>query len=403
MLRYLLLTCLALGGCQSAPKVPAQVGPRPFYLVDDMSPGPLKDRLEQCRTGPFYRSDFVFGHRGAPLQFPEHTQEAYQAGAVMGAGTLECDVTFTKDKELVCRHSQCDLATTTNVLLIPDLAAKCSVPFTPANGDQPAQAQCCTSDFTLAEFKRLKGKMDGFNPRAQTPAQYLLGSPGWRTDLYSQTGTLTTLKDSIALFKKLGVKQTPELKAPMVRMPFNGMTQQAYAQKLIDTFVDAGIDPKDVFPQSFNLEDIRYWLKAAPAFGKQGVFLDERDEQPGFDPMNAASWQPSMAELKAEGVNILAPPLWMLVTLDENGQIVPSAYAKAAKAAGLDIITWSFERSGPLAGGGGWYYQSIAKAIHKDGDRMTLLDVLARQVGVRAIFSDWPGTVTYYANCMGLD
>ena len=25
----------------------------------------------------------------------------------MGAGILECDVTFTKDLELVCRHAQC--------------------------------------------------------------------------------------------------------------------------------------------------------------------------------------------------------------------------------------------------------------------------------------------------------
>jgi len=27
---------------------------------------------------------------------------------------------------------------------------------------------------------------------------------------------------------------------------------------------------------------------------------------------------------------------------------------------------------------------------------------LARQVGILGIFSDWAGTVTYYANCMGL-
>ncbi|WP_239649912.1 glycerophosphodiester phosphodiesterase family protein [Methylocucumis oryzae] len=57
------------------------------------------------------------------MQFPEHTEQSYKAGAKMGAGILECDVTFTKDKELVCRHSQCDLHTTTNILAT-DLAAK---------------------------------------------------------------------------------------------------------------------------------------------------------------------------------------------------------------------------------------------------------------------------------------
>jgi glycerophosphoryl diester phosphodiesterase len=28
------------------------------------------------------------------------------------------------------------------------------------------------------------------------------------------------------------------------------------------------------------------------------------------------------------------------------------------------------------------------------------LDVLAEDIGVAGVFSDWPGTVTYYANCM---
>jgi glycerophosphoryl diester phosphodiesterase len=31
-----------------------------------------------------------------------------------------------------------------------------------------------------------------------------------------------------------------------------------------------------------------------------------------------------------------------------------------------------------------------------------MLDVLAKEVGVLGVFSDWPGTTTYYANCMGL-
>ncbi|WVM93321.1 hypothetical protein ULG90_04825 [Halopseudomonas pachastrellae] len=32
------------------------------------------------------------------------------------------------------------------------------------------------------------------------------------------------------------------------------------------------------------------------------------------------------------------------------------------------MIAWSLERSGPLANGGGWYYQSITEAINNDGD-----------------------------------
>ncbi|PIE41790.1 MAG: glycerophosphodiester phosphodiesterase, partial [Gammaproteobacteria bacterium] len=57
---------------------------------------------------------------------------------------------------------------------------------------------------------------------------------------------------------------------------------------------------------------------------------------------------------------------------------------------------------GPLKEGGGWYYQSIKDITNNDGDMLQLLDVLARQVGVLGVFSDWPATVTFYANCKGL-
>src|SRR5262245_14865323 len=105
-----------------------QLGTRPFYLVDGMDPGSLKDKLTQCKDGPFSRTDFSIGHRGAALEFPEHTKEAYEASARMGAGIVECDVTFTRDGELVCRHSECDLHTTTNIVATP-LNAKCPVPW----------------------------------------------------------------------------------------------------------------------------------------------------------------------------------------------------------------------------------------------------------------------------------
>lgn len=98
--------------------------------------------------------------------------------------------------------------------------------------------------------------------------------------------------------------------------------------------------------------------------------------------------------------------MWALVTV-ENGQIVPSQYAKNAKLAHLDIITWTLERSGRifedvLVGGNTYSYQTTLGALDNDGDILVTLDVLARQVGILGIFSDWSGTVTYYASCMGL-
>jgi len=400
----------------TAAKAPAvQVGVRPYFLVDDMTPGALKKKLQSCANGPFRKTDFSIGHRGATLLFPEHTRESYEAGARMGAGILECDVTFTRDKQLVCRHSQCDLHTTTNILTT-DLASKCSKPFQPAVYDAagklvtPASAECCTSDITLSEFKTLKGKMDASNNRARTPAEYLGGTATFRTDLYSgpSSGTLMTFKESVALFKKLGVKQTPELKSASVQMPFDSdgdgkgdYSQEDYAQQMIDELKAAGVKPQEVFAQSFDLNDVLYWIKSEPEFGQQAVYLDSAD--PTATPAIPVPTKADLQKLVDQGVKIWAPPTWVLLSVKDN-RIVPSQAALDAKAVGLDIITWTLERSGVLADGdGGWYYLSLGDVLKdrkNEGVTMEALDVLAKQVGVLGVFADWPGTVTYYANCM---
>ncbi|EHL01109.1 hypothetical protein M7I_2970 [Glarea lozoyensis 74030] len=346
-----------------------------------MDDGPLKSKLESCSEGPFRPTDMSIGHRGAPLQFPEETSESLLAGARMGAGILECDVVFTKDKKLVCRHAQCDLHTTTNILATP-LAAKCTKNFTPAANGAPASAKCCTSDITEAEFKTLCGKMDGFNPNATTVKQYIAGTPTWRTDLYSTCGTVQTLNDYIKLVDNLGLKFTPELKTPEVPMPFpsanSTYTQAAYAQQMIDAFKTAGIKPNRVFPQSFLIDDLYYWLKSDPAFGKQALFLDE----PTVNPAGYAAAVANLTTYKSKGITTVAPSIPGVLSLDANNKIVPSPYAKEAKRLGLDIVVWSFERSGPLAtvnATGEYYYSSVAPAITKDGDAMVALDVMIRE------------------------
>lgn len=385
---------------QHQKKFNVQLDPRPFYLVDNMDAGPLKDKLQKCSERHFKTSDFVFAHRGASLQFPEHSEEAYRASARMGAGVIECDVTFTKDKKLVCRHAQCDLHTTTDILARPELAAKCTTPFSPYDPvtKTPANAKCCTSDITLAEFKRLCAKMDGFNPNGTTVAEYMDGTANWRTDLYATCAKIMTHDEYIKLVDGLDLKFTPELKTPEVKMPFNGYTQEQFAQDLIDTYKKAKIHPSRVFPQSFLPADVFYWIEKEPAFGKQAVYLDERVDTPaGY--ANATASLPGLAK---RGVRIVAPAFFALTKLDSNKKIIPSEYAIAAKKAGMDIIAWSFERSGPLSEGGDYYYQYVTDAINNDGDMYTVLDVLAKQVGIKAIFTDWASTVTYYANCVGL-
>src|SRR5262249_13816487 len=185
-----------------------QVGPRPFYLVDGLEDGRLKDKLSHCKDGPFVRTNFSIGHRGAALQFPEHSKEAYEAGARMGAGIVECDTTFPKDGGRRCRPDQCDPATTTDIVTTP-LNAKCTKPWSGPNSGPV----CCTSDLTVDEFKSLRAKMDASVPDAPTAEEFLGGTPDFRTDLYTGRGTTMTLRESIRLNEKNGVKHTPELKA----------------------------------------------------------------------------------------------------------------------------------------------------------------------------------------------
>jgi len=139
------------------------IGPRPYFLINEMdnSNPELKSTLQKCALTikSFRPSDFVLGHRGAALQFPEHTDRSHDAGTRMGAGIIECDINLTKDKQLICRHERCDLHLTTNVLVTP-LASKCTQPFHPAIGNLPATAKCCTTDFTLSEIQnQMCGRM----------------------------------------------------------------------------------------------------------------------------------------------------------------------------------------------------------------------------------------------------
>jgi glycerophosphoryl diester phosphodiesterase len=185
-------------------------------------------------------------------------------------------------------------------------------------------------------------------------------------------------------------------------MPFHGYTQQQYAQDFVDAFRKKNIDFSRVWPQSFLYDDVVFWLNNDHEFGKQAIYLQEFDT-----PADLAAGMKNLSIAKAAGVNIIGPAIPMLVTVGgpDNKSIVPSEYAKAIKANGLDIIAWTFERSGPLAtvkSREEYYFNSIANITYYDGQYYDLLDVLANQIGIKGLFTDWAATVTYFANCFGL-
>jgi glycerophosphoryl diester phosphodiesterase len=119
------------------------------------------------------------------------------------------------------------------------------------------------------------------------------------------------------------------------------------------------IHPRDVFPQSFNLDDVLPWVGEFPQYGRQAVYLDDI-------PSSFMTTPPGLEELQAlkkKGVNILAPPMPALLATNAANEVVPSIYAERAKEAGLKLISWTAERSGRivedvLKGGNNFYYQS---------------------------------------------
>ncbi len=370
---------------------PAQLGPRPFYLLDRLEPGPLHDQLAACaaRTDAYPRSPLAIGHRGAALFFPEHTREGYLAAVRQGAGFVECDAVPTRDGALVCRHSEGDLAETTNILATP-LAAKCRRGFRP--GHKP---DCRTTDLTLAEFLSLEGWPEGHDERARKPEDYYRAAPAWRTLAYAP-GTVMSHRGYIELLLPTGVNFIPELKKASLPP---GLSLDEYRRRIVDDYRELGVPPERVYLQSFDLEDIRFWRRYAPEYARNAVWLDGRYKERGFDPAHPERLEPTMEELATEGLRYLSPPLWVLLALDDGGEIVPSAYARAAREAGLELVPWTLERSGPLSSGGGWYYQSVGAAIRSDGDVYRVLDVLVNEIDVYAVFSDWPATVVFFDRC----
>ena len=374
-------------------------GDRVKFLVNDMEESPLKMALDGClddATLKAFAHPFSIGHRGACLQYPEHTMESYVASMYQGAGIVECDVAVTLDGELVCRHAQCDLHTTTNILAT-NLASKCRIPFTPANATTSATVECCTSDVTLAEFKSLCGKMDASDSSGETVEAYMDGTANWRTDLYSTCGTVVSHAESIALIQDYHRKFTPELKT-YTQSDASMPTYDEVRAKVAQEYLDAGVDPGNVWLQSFNMPDMDYWIANYPSFGAQAVFLDN-----GYcngtladcpQTVNFSAW-------RAAGYNYYAPPIQMLVqTNAASTNWTASELALEAIAAGFNIISWTVERSGPLVPGDNGFYYGSTTFADNDGDVFELINVLAQEVGVVGLFSDWPGTTTFYANCL---
>lgn len=219
------------------------------------------------------------------------------AASPVGAAA-ECDVAVTVDMVPVCRHSQCDLHSTTDVLWRPDLASKCSVPFRPARFAEdgatllePAFALCCTFDFTAEEFSQLCATQDigGGWARAASVEEFYsnAGAPFYRSTAFDSfaprdggrcLARTATLKGMASAVLAAGRNLIPEQKACdllcqaklVAAHPGNawGCAVGEYCQPLVNAWSDAIV----ALLNSLTRDNSAARLPAPSAGGSEGEY-----------------------------------------------------------------------------------------------------------------------------------
>jgi glycerophosphoryl diester phosphodiesterase len=372
------------------------------------------------------------------MVLPEHTEEGYAVAIAHGAGWVECDAAVTSDLQLVCRHSQCDLATTTDILDRPALRAKCSEPFRPAVGASAASATCCTYDLTLAEFQSLCGRMEAeADPLAARPEAYALHPPKFRqADRYPSTcGRLMTHAESARMFRAAGRRAVPELKTDGEFDKFlegKGLTRTDMADRLVAELKAAGFTGQgasggaeevgggqggdggraglegrglpDAVLQTFDWDIAKYWAQTTDVPVCYLFELPELDEQVISGQSLPQEYLDKMQQAKDLGIAFLGPNLNLLITAAGN-RTVASPFSRILRGAGFSLVPWTLERSadenGAAPGLSGHYYNGTAgQSVFEYADLLDVLRVMRDDVGAAAVFSDFPATTAAFANCV---
>lgn len=233
------------------------------------------------------------------------------------------------------------------------------------------------------------------NKRAKTPQQYISHTKSFQTDLYAHDCPhIQSHKNFIDVVNANGGSFSPEYK--MLDYKFTKQyTRQMFLERVLADYNRT--DPSRVYFQGFEWEDL-YHVAKTP-FGMNTFALDKNWLAMTY---SRHQLQKYFQPLVDNGVTAIAPSLSMLLEVDKENNLVPTLYAKVAKDLGLDIVAWTLERSDALSKGGGWYYSTISQVLRTDSDVIKVLDVLYEDVGIMAIWTDWPSVATFYANCKGI-
>lgn len=309
----------------------------------------------------------IVGHRGASGYRPEHTLEAYKLAIEQGADFIEPDLVVTKDGVLIARHEPM-MSGTTDVASRPEFASR----KTMRKVDGIETTDWFAGDFTLAEIKTLRAKQAFADRDASHNGKYEIPTFREIVDLAKS--------ESARLGRTIGIY--PETKHPI----FHAAIGLPLEDRLLDALKAEGWTEKSspVIIQSFETANLKYLrgktqvrlfqlvdaddvdkdgniVLAAP-FDKPYDFVVTGDKRTFKDLVTAeglkeiatyadwvAPWKPYlMAGKQMIGADGKPQDLNKDGAIDERDRVLlpPTDVVKNARAAGLQIHTWTF-RSEP--------------------------------------------------------
>jgi hypothetical protein len=156
------------------------------------------------------------------------------------------------------------------------------------------------------------------------------------------------------------------------------MTYDEIRHKIIQEYRDEGVPASQVFAQSFQVPDVLYWIKHEGEYGNTAVMLGT--DFKGFEKTAADM-----------GVKIISPSYGNWVTEDGDSYEV-TEFAKATAAAGMKLIGYTAERN---------YYRPAGQPYSDmEVNELQHIHAAAMKANVMGLFTDWPATLTFYANCV---
>ena len=322
----------------------------------------------------------IVAHRGASGYLPEHTLEGYRLAILQGADIIEPDLVATRDGHLVARHEP-NITQTTDVAQRPEFAARRRRYIV----DGAEEEGWFTVDFTLAELRTLRA----VQPRAD------------RSQRYNGQFLIPTFEEVIALAQREGATQGrrigvyPETKHPTWHRERGLPLEEGMLAALGAAGWTRRSDP--VFLQSFEAGNLR-WLRARTDL-RLVQLIDAASLTPEGQPLPPLPWtsagtveaypaEPPPTDFTssagfarvAEYADVIAPWKRYLVGADAANRLVaPSQFVALARAAGLDVHTWTFRNEASML------------AADYAGDPLREYQQFF-DLGIDGLFSDFPDT-----------